>query len=610
MTYPTPAKYGGKLPTTWKNFEDKPNTLFPDKKISKVSRCCAALKNLINKIYHFFSRIFSCSAQKKHQWAKHRFQRSKDIIPHFHNLPRRGSVVLEEDHFLPEELITRKHRLPDRAIAIKAASEGIPKVKPIEVDSVGVLAAYRFEEDEVFPDEILPTSHLVAYPKDLRINHLANAFKLYLDGQGRGIIRSGKIDSVQRAEDFAHLLNLVRNQAIEESGNSEIVLRVMSHQLNSFEMETSFIRDQHRSLVKINQECPGFEIIHINTPTVRFYDWSKKIDKMPKSQLLHKALRNSEAASRKQNLEAWGTYFNWIMADLKDHELLTDGSKEWQDVQKEMREHVEEIQLLLYKEAGLLCSSTKQIKGISQVRKEINQHLKKLHINLNASLDGLNYLRQNLDQNSKEFRKVDLFYRVLASQLKKPGQVLHRGHEQLMIQLLNKEMNVTAAVNCRSGLDRTGYLHSVMVSLEQIGHDYSPQRIHEMVVNWDRLTPMLNRASKKEVESLLEESADAQVLKTIIEFRKLFIHNLLRIGLPITTLNTGYVGFKWQSGVYFNLVENLIPLNFLPPTINRNTNDEKETVRLVKYNKKTGMPIGLTVAGRQVLTPLSEMRGA
>ncbi|MGK5595147.1 MAG: hypothetical protein ACSNEK_07305 [Parachlamydiaceae bacterium] len=583
------------------------------KKISKLGCCCACLKRLVSRIYHFFSRIFRGKASGSHDWANRRFEKSNALIPYCLNLlhhPRQSVILNEEILLSEEELMVRKRMLSDREVAIKAAEKtGFPKVKPLELQSIGQLEARRFENDEEFSNEILPTSYLVAYPKHPSVNHLANVFKLYLDGQGRGVIRSGKIDSSQRAEDFASLLRSVRDQAIEESESNGRVLRVMSHQLNSYEMEKSFIDGQHRSLAKINQKYKDdFEIAHINTPTVRFYDWSKKIEKMPKvMQPLHKALRNSEAASRKQNLEAWGTYFKWLMTDLEAH-LLEES--DWQGLEESIEHHVEQIQSLLCQEADLLRSSPRPTKEIRKVRKEISQHRKELSIKLNASLEGLNYLRQNLDQGSQEYRKADLFYRVLSSQLKIPGHVLHRGHEQLLIQLLNKEMHVTAAVNCRSGLDRTGYLHSVMVSLEQISKSHDPQDVHRMAVNWDRFTADINLTPRAEIEQLVKQSEDVEGLKTVIEFRKLFIHNLLKIGLPITTLNTGYVGFKWQSGVYFNLVENLIPLNFLPPTIRIIKNKQEVVVKLVKYSKRTGMPIGLTSHGRQLLTPLSEMRGA
>ncbi|KAF3361481.1 hypothetical protein PHSC3_001855 [Chlamydiales bacterium STE3] len=307
-----------------------------------------------------------------------------------------------------------------------------------------------------------------------------------------------------------------------------------------------------------------------------------------------------------QNLEAWGTYFVWLV---NDHQL-----KGLERLNVDIQEKLAFIQGCFFEEVRLeekkFSSKRQKKRMLVKLKNEIHLKRSQLQILLINGYHAIAKLKNSLNYATEQFCQVELFCKILASQLKLPKAELSRGHEQLLIQLLNMEMKVTAAVNCRSGLDRTGFLRSMIMNLEKTRLSFKePHRLMKMAYNWEELTRSLNLASsiKGRTRQLLKTHKAAY---DVMEFRKAFLVDLLRIGLPITAFNTGYLGFKGQSGVYFNIVEKLIPLNFLPPKVNVRKDEKQKKVPLVKYDSILGPPIGLTKQGRQLLTPFSEMRGA
>lgn len=545
------------------------------------SSCCSSLKRIFLSCMNCFS-----SKDKKHEAAAKRIIKSQKEIARLHTskeyVPRksrsRRPLKVEAKFFSSKNALRRKHLLSEKQVAKKAAGLGIPSIQNLTIQGIGSLVPKRFENNKIIDNEILPTSYIAAHPKDPANNHLANTFSLLVDGKERAIIRTAKIDTLQKAEDFAALLQSIRNKIAEDSGKDDFVLRVVSNQLNSYEIEKTAIENQHWLLERININLKGtVEIVHFNTPVIGFYDLAKSLKKVPLSQRV--LFRNSEDRSRMQNLEGWGTYFTWI-------------AEEFPDLQKQSK--------TIKKSVDRIRNSNP--KNLAKSRAKLRRQLIQLHQEL---IKG--------GESFKQHKQVCLFTQILASQLKIKGAVLERNHELILLHMLNTEMQVTGQVNCKSGLDRTGGIHSLMVSLEAVSSTLGSDAACAMALNWTSLALRLNAASLKKhgtktlLKSLPEE--EAEQFYAAMEFRKTFLSNLMRIGLPITAINTGYVGFKWQSGVYLNIVENLVPLNFLPPNVYIKKNDKRIIIPLVKYSKQ-GKPLGLTKQGRALLTRLSEMRGA
>jgi hypothetical protein len=80
------------------------------------------------------------------------------------------------------------------------------------------------------------------------------------------------------------------------------------------------------------------------------------------------------------------------------------------------------------------------------------------------------------------------------------------------------------------------------------------------------------------------------------------LQNLLAVGIPITQISTGVVGFKWNTG----FVENLLPLNFIPSHVKL---EDGTVVRLVNSGSD-GSVKGITTTGRRLLTKFQNSRGS
>jgi len=210
---------------------------------------------------------------------------------------------------------------------------------------------------------------------------------------------------------------------------------------------------------------------------------------------------------------------------------------------------------------------------------------------------------------------ITLFRKLLGNQFLfdeiPKNELMERGQELMMFQLLNQRMGIISAVNCKSGLDRTGFIYAMMMSLVQC-----PDKLaFEIASNWDKYTLDINSKMKEfeydttKLYQWLDEIEDEElkeVYQTILGFRLNVFNNLVNVSLPITAISTGLFGLKWGSGMQ----ENLIPLNFIPPVVQVVHEDGKvELVRIVNYHEN-GKVKGLTKMGHRLLTQMSPRRGA
>jgi hypothetical protein len=164
-------------------------------------------------------------------------------------------------------------------------------------------------------------------------NHLMNVYVVRPDGEP-AVIRSSKIDSKEKAEEFVSLLQEIRDDIRKETGNKDYQLRVASEQFNSFDFgrEASMINNQHTWLAyandKMQKEGIG-ELLHISMPANSFYFISQKVRKFGSvGKFLEKHTVNGEIRSRNQNLDSWGTYLRWTTQDFESviEELNKNGS--------------------------------------------------------------------------------------------------------------------------------------------------------------------------------------------------------------------------------------------------------------------------------------------
>ena len=524
-------------------------------------------------------------------------------------------------------------------IAVKAIeNRTYENVEPIET-VIGTMVGYKFEnikDDEgkndilVVSGEVTPTSFVLGKAGTEDVTHLINTYVIMADGQEYGMIRSGKIDTELRADEFVTLLKSMR----ESIGKPDLPMRVVSQQVNSFETEAKMIQSQHGCIAQANEklkkEGAGIELIHINIPSNRFYHMAKWMESFGSvGRSLAKLL--GEPKSRELNLDSWGTYTKWVGEDLaKELELgedpdfkeildqLSGTTKiECQDKIKNIVPIIESIKLDL-KNKNISKEQKKTRKEdlaaynkiLRSARAEMKAHLatnltyltqleKKLENELynKRDIQETQYLEERvkglteekvqdpiniekLDRFANSLEKVTLMRQVLASQIGNSEERLDRGQEGMAIQLLNDKLNITSALNCKSGLDRTGFWHAVKLGVASITKDFGPRRSFTLINEWETTTRLLNKLSAnltpEEFKTWLDsEQADVEVLKffgedsnkflytehmntlrekmrDVIEFRKVVLNTLERMGIPITFTSTGLPGIKWNSGMQEN----------------------------------------------------------
>ncbi len=568
------------------------------------------------------------------------------------------------------------NKMHEMAPSVKTA--GVGEMKPQRCEGVGDKLALT-------TGQVTPTSSIKGLGTDAASmevkGHLMNVYTIKVDGKDYGIIRTGVINTKQRADEFLKLLTEMHDSISHGPPlKADFKMRVLSQQLNSYENpgEKNMIESQHALIAGVNQKFAGKgEVMHINTPSNCWYDITEKgVTGFLLKFLPFKIMGKGEQLSKEQNMDNWSTMVKWVSDDLGLKDVPSQ-SASGQEIHQEIQKDLSEIATGLTKIADLKAENDAiktQLKDKTTPKERRSELLEARENNLkviDASKQAINICKGALVQNRallKELHKQDYQYfvnqstlrnlveprqmeagdqktlqmsslmsQILGSQLNIAGKQLDRGKEGMAIQLLSGMLGVTSAMNCKSGLDRTGLWHAVKVAMESADHTFPAGKVFAMVDNWETRTKTMNRlmhafgskdqtsfnAWLKNSESLDEQivaltkkidaglkgsttlseigqlhiereelrqihkilgKPDAEAeqhlkheLKAVIVFRKLVFDQLMRAGLPITAASTGMMGMKWNKG----WGENLIPLNFLPPFMQ---DANGETVQLVKYS--------------------------
>lgn len=483
-------------------------------------------------------------------------------------------------------------------------------------------------------------------------------------------------------------------------------MRILSQQLNSFEREAHLITNQNKMIAYINEKLEGkAEVVHINTPSNRWYHATKYVNSLWGIGTLVKGMVRtsydanafkSETLSKNLNVEALSTYVKWFTEDLEsDIQKLKDegiGStkkiaqleeklkqfkktnerirklKQFKPNKEQVKEQLvksekilEEIQEILQSkkliEVGSDSDNTQQsddedsdeldLRAKLSLVKEDSEAAKE--VNSKEEVEIFNEIKFDFSISEKILEKTSLMRQFLGSQL--GIKDLDRGQEGMAIQMLSDKLGVTCAINCKSGLDRTGFWHAVklaMLSLEK-SEKFDAKRMLDLVTHWEETTDFINKISARQKEeslfnfftdkvddkkistdietiafygntfgkdlfpvsmSSVDFSAQKKRIIDVIKFRNEVLKNLIEMGVPITTRSTGVMGLKWGSGWQ----ENLIPLNFLPSHV-KMENEKGKLIPLVKYSagglfSSEGEIEGLTKEGALLLVGFSKLRGS
>lgn len=171
---------------------------------------------------------------------------------------------------LPPELMLRPDELSEtagghRMIASEAVRTETHLRAPTVDSGVGQMVGTRFihrPRADGTPNTVMvegvvtPTSYILGPAGALQKSHLTNTYSIMVDGKPYAVVRSGVIDTRQKADELVLLLTKIRNEIAQSTGNPNFRLRVVSQQLNSFEekKEAKMINAQHRWIAHANRE--------------------------------------------------------------------------------------------------------------------------------------------------------------------------------------------------------------------------------------------------------------------------------------------------------------------------------------------------------------------
>ncbi len=535
----------------------------------------------------------------------------------------------------------------------------VPKFQAGEIEVQG----YKIHSDKggkerVREGRVIPTAFMKAGGKEGKRDRLLNIYTAS-DGTQR-VLRSGVVDSREKAKEFV----IAAKRLHETSGGSppakDRPLRIISQQLNSPETEGKMIQNQHMQLSALDHEIEDVEIAHINTPCNRICEYARILEKRGIEIL------KGEPSSRHQNIEGMARYLIWLAEDLKgmseDEALepfqraalkqavdaldmgeegvlnkIKDALRQISSLHAEIRRLEEKANSLREERRHLSFAARIEVdQEIKSIQKEAGgkrqeiEAIRKTLVSLGKKQDSPGLLQQAYsvlkdeveykilsgpDPLLREVRQSVMLYRKLLgnhymrNSLPK-SELMERGQELMLFQILNHRLGVVGGVNCKSGLDRTGFLFAMILSLIQC-----PEGLKvDLASNWDQYTRELNRKMREldydtgKLYQWLDEPANPElkrIYRAILDFRLQTCHHLLNVSLPITAISTGLIGLKWGKG----FSENLMPLNFIPPVVQVvNKDGTIDEVQIIRY-APNGRVEGLTETGHRLLTQLSPRRG-
>ena len=449
-------------------------------------------------------------------------------------------------------------------------------------------------DGKVVENEITPTS---AVNKDTpETNHLNNFYFQVVDG--RLSVTCGVIDTQLKADEFVACVQ----HAVDKAEVSKGSLRIAMHQLNSRLGEHKMIRNENHFTREINKQLKkvydlGSDVVsHVN---LSFNAMS--------------TFRTESSSSRRQNVEGLVTRLEWMEKDL-ENVLLSDSNDEEQyfgnvlppDIKKtiakmkgrklyilELKNEIDKYDASVkegeketaqnnlfdfYKKKhnksanSMYCDET-------NVRAHVKDHLRNAQNALNkdlgklsVQLSSLSFDEKNVkDPNNQAYlRAMALTLARQAGCLPKIGVKKYSRNTEIEVQLiLDRCQGVVTQINCKSGIDRTGYVRSIDDALTTMQNykGWDNQGLLIFVLNQDKAGSNLDKAQRRVAKEYgvnpglrneiikrvnEEDSKDYKTAinyKDALEYRELVAYNLFNVAQPITVRSTGVPGLKYHQDV-------------------------------------------------------------
>lgn len=486
----------------------------------------------------------------------------------------------------------------------------------------------------VVPNQFSATSEL-ALPETTKEN--ANLHNIYYSfgSDGHLSITTGVINSKKKADQYvAALVHARQEQILKYPEQKNKPFRIVMHQLNGFFHERNLINDEHIFSSYIEKEVK--EKLKIESGEPLICHTNRTIDASTEKHLA--AVTGNEVEAHTMNVEALATQFLWMLKDRSKNVEITEKLREYLNNIRTCNYNILNQRLRLEELIKKLQAEKKNSKKnaikITPLLKQIDDQ-KKMLLNLKQGPSfSNNQLKSLLQETCKAFQDdketlnvpgLMLITTILSNQLgmttaKFPA--LSPAQEVGMHLLLDHILGAASQINCKSGLDRTGFARSLAVALEQfrstdgsmdIKAAYEFLKDYEgNVIEMDKAVEFAKRDAKKQGETFdfgtWITTGKGRGYLEVAKFQAKVWEELNLVALPITARSSEYEGVKWhhqKTGLTADFEKNPHPLPYLPMYVFDTGNEKWIQIVQTAANKRR-----VTAEGNILLMGLSGERSS
>jgi hypothetical protein len=452
-------------------------------------------------------------------------------------------------------------------------------------------------ECKVIEAKVCPTSE-----RALGMEQHLNNIYVKIDDTGRITITCGVINSKDKADEFVEAVKW----AVGKRGEPSPPLRISMHQLNSmgvgpgvFVAEKTLVEQQHNLTSYINSELStrfpeekGPFVSHTNRCLNGFTQIKGEDAKshainreglIIQMRWLCDDISNSLDASDprvKDYLTAQNTVNSTLDTLQHIHTALLRQESAHPDVQKKLEmcnqkiadliladvtnlgvataEDAANYDRLLQEKAGLEYKQA-EIKALKHEVHKLEKSLESQNKQLCRTLHTASFATKDPDTRTK----LELATEILASQT---GLTLEFGLKKLSateelacMLLLDHMLNVVTEINCKSGLDRTGFTRSLQTVVQKKVKEVGLSKAFDFITKFDENVQKIDQN---------RPDIDEETTRAVEQFQRDILRELKAVAIPITERSSGLKGLKWHWGLKtMNPFQaNPHPLNWLPRT--------------------------------------------
>lgn len=490
-------------------------------------------------------------------------------------------------------------------------------------------------EITVKEDSVIPTC--IRHDNAKEVNHLANLY-IQVDPAGQNIcLTCGGIDSLNKADEFIEGLKIALAKCPPQ--DKKRPLRLMLNQLNSFFTDGELIHDQHHlsRYVETRLRETLTEEFLADTPFSMPPASIPIVAHMNTALNFASTLTSEELRSNIQNLDGLAAISCWLGVSMP---LPSVNVIQQTDDAKLLRLQIISCKSRIYdlekyisecdptSRQTSLMRLTEENKTLNALQKQLKDTLQNIAHESGKAIASMSMPGPLQPESKKALLAWKIFSLIVAKQTAAEGKLglpeINRTTELELHFLLNMLLHPISEMNCKSGLDRTGFaraiwdslrtLHKAFASNDGPGENVSPaeaeanafQHVFDLVLNQDKHSAELDAIQavlmkEKQLSSCIALDLDSlsdkpaksyrtmlidaihdiyktdlskiESLVNALRYQDLVATHLFSVAQPITLSSTGAAGLKYgYDAKYTASVEgNPHPLKRLPMCISTET---------------------------------------